>query len=81
MVQNESKTPSTKPIMKVQKWLSLGEVYAALRLKKGTRTPFSRDKVIGSLRTLHLATQVPQVVYGARRVKHWISAIWKGDKE
>ena len=37
--------------------------------------------MIGSLWTPHLVTQVPQVVYGAKGVKHWISAIRRGDIE
>ena len=59
--------------MKVQKWLSLGEAYATTRLKRGSRTLISGDKVIESIRTPHIATQVPQVVYGAKGVKHQMS--------
>ena len=37
--------------------------------------------MIGSLKTPYLITQVPQVVYGAKGVKHQIRAIRRGDKE
>ena len=71
--------------MKVQKWLSLGEVYPKghdiSRLKKRSKTSVSGDKVIRSLRTFYRVTQVPQVVHGAKGVKYRISAIRKGDKE
>ena len=81
MIQDKSKTLSTKLAMKVQEWLSLGETYATPRLKGGSRTSVSRDKVIESLRTPHLAIQVSQVMYGAKGVKHWISSIRRGDKK
>ena len=64
--------------MKVQKWLSLGEAYAIPRLKKGSKTSVSGDKVIESLRTPHLVIQVLQVVYGDKGVKHRINMIKRG---
>ena len=81
MVPDKSKTPSIEPTMKVQKWLSLGEAYVTPRLKRGSKTLVSGDKVIGSLKTHHLATQIHQDMYGAKGVKHQISMIWRGDKE
>ena len=67
--------------MKVQKWLSLGEAYpkghTTLKLKGGSKTSVNREKVIKSLRTPHLVTQILQVVYGAKGVKHRISTIRK----
>ena len=82
MVQDKFKTPPTKPTMKVQKWLSLREAYpkghTISRLKGGSRIPVNGDKVIKGLRTPHLVTQV---AYSAKRVKHRISAIMRGDKE
>ena len=71
--------------MTMQKWLSLGEAYpkghATPRLKGGSMTPISGDKMIESPRTPHRATQVPEVVHCAKGVKYWISAIRRGDKE
>ena len=71
--------------MKVQKWLTLGEAcpkgHVIPKLKRGSKTPVSRDKAIRSLKTPYQATQVHQVVHGAKGVKYRISTIKRGDKE